>query len=246
MASSNKLSAVILLCVGASVGAQTGTVTHEFTWFEVEAGTTTPVANPNGILEPGEGVLLRLTISFDPPVGSAYPVPWAPSATVAGLGSTIFRVEGRLPDSNLVLATGAFTHLSKSALWQGSVGFASPGIAEVIQAQITQFVPPGQLSNPANPIVDVWEGVFTPAAYTPETLRFWTARDTLQAASGLLLQIGTDPGTGHPVYGGASLGVQTNWAVLHIPMIPAPGACAPFALLSLALLRRRRITPGND
>lgn len=50
-------------------------VYHHLHWREVDAATNQPVANPNGIIVPGEAAHVWLTASFWPPVGTAVPQP---------------------------------------------------------------------------------------------------------------------------------------------------------------------------
>jgi hypothetical protein len=138
-------SLAALLCGCSAVAAQSGGVTHHFSWLEVEAETTTPVAGPSGLLEPQESALIQLTVSFEPAVATSFPLPHAPNATVAGLGYSIFMLEGRIGGA---LAAGAFSHLFSPPEWRTNLGAPTAGIAEIRGVYIAQYPQPGQYANP--------------------------------------------------------------------------------------------------
>src|ERR1043165_10216769 len=56
-----KRATLILAIAAGSVQAQ-DTFQVTYSWTEVESGTNIPVASPNGILEPGEGARIQLTV----------------------------------------------------------------------------------------------------------------------------------------------------------------------------------------
>src|SRR5690606_14379741 len=66
------LSISMVLGCGDQALAQTAQVSHTLRWLEVDALTNTPVTNPNGVLEPGEGARIIMDTSFTPPAGSAH------------------------------------------------------------------------------------------------------------------------------------------------------------------------------
>jgi hypothetical protein len=68
----------------------------------------------------------------------------------------------------------------------------------------------------------VWQAVWTPAAYEPATLLFVSFGDShpFLIHTGIMLLLGTDPVTGHPIYGGSH--VPDTQGSMQIPMVPAP------------------------
>jgi hypothetical protein len=222
--------------------AQTPQLNVEWSWSEVAAGTTVPVTSPNGVLEPGESVLFRLSVSFEPPVGTPLPVPGYPNATVAGLGSVLFALYGRLESDPFVAAPGAFSHLGRRTEWRfGSpLGEPTPGVAEIRHAGFGQFPLAGQTANPENPIENVWQAVWTPAEYRIDTYNFFSAHETPLGAGFLLLQTGIDPITSAPLYEQV-YGIPSPQGGVQIPMVPAPGAgVAGLVMVSLLAWRRQR------
>lgn len=101
-----KLLAIAAMPVFAGV-IHAQTVFHTLEWVEVHAGTATPVANPNGVLEPGEAALLRVAVEFDP-IGTVITLPTI-SGTVAGLSRSIFAI---MPQE---ISPGTWSHPSVAA-----------------------------------------------------------------------------------------------------------------------------------
>jgi hypothetical protein len=62
------MAALALSAMSSPLAAQPWII-YSLDWMEVDAGTNTPVSNPNGILEPGEGARIMLSAGFTPEVG---------------------------------------------------------------------------------------------------------------------------------------------------------------------------------
>jgi hypothetical protein len=220
----------------AQIHPVVGEVIHQWNFVQVHAGTNTPVANQNGLLEPGEGLRMELTISFTPEVGTlvnwgSYPPPG--SGTVAGLATVFFELE------NNGDASGQWSHRSIAPGWIGSTGIPQPSGA-LSHLQIGQVANSAAPANPANPIENVWQGVWTPDSYTPRTVTW--RREPPPAAlfpyGSLFYQYGIDPNNNGPLY--RSLPVWTPAYSLPVTIIPAPGAAITTLAGALLLARRRR------
>lgn len=217
------LSAAFLASTAAAQTAE-----HTLEWIEVEANTKTPVANPNGILEPGESVLFRVSVSFDPPVGSQLPYPGG-IGTVAGFGGSHFSWRWT---GNIQGTWGQYAAAPGFQLFPDPNGFW--GASQPIPTY--PAVP-----SPINP-VPLWEVVWTPASYEPRQVSHW-----IQGISGtggswltaIMLQTGIDPTTGHPQYANTNF-APTMLNTVQIPIIPSPGAAIPLAALFIASCTRRR------
>lgn len=150
----------------------------EYSWTEVNAGTTVPVASPNSILNPGEGarIALRLTavINGVSAVGQTmnYPAPPPPGVgTVRGVGAMVYNLRG---DGGAATASGTWGPRSiSSSLSTG----AHTGIVMLSGAMIDslgggQFVAPGGTAIATNPINNAFRGVWTPSSYAYRTVNF--------------------------------------------------------------------------
>ncbi len=154
-----------------SVSAQE-TVTYTLTWSEVNAGTATPVASPNSVLDPGEGARIHVSVEIAPGIGApaTYTAPPAPGiGTIAGLGSIFFD----LVQTNA--QGGTWSVLARPSPW--TLGGAGTGNADgsLSAAQAAQFVVPNNAATSTNPVANIWRGTWTPASYTPRTVRFLAA-----------------------------------------------------------------------
>jgi hypothetical protein len=218
------------LLVPAAAGSQV-TLDYHFTTTEVYAGTTTPVANPNGLIEPGEGVLFQLTVSFAPPVGTALPAFPAPG-TVAGLHEFVFHLVPRSGSGE-----GTWSHFAAAAGWIGQQGQGPSG---ALSAALRQFPLPGQFADPQNPVINGLSQVWTPASYEPRVVDWEVQAGSYLGWGGVLVQVGTHP-QGGPIYNAAS----ASFAPIRsfpVSIIPAPGA-AVVLVAGMMLMRGRRLRP---
>lgn len=230
--------ALALCSVATHAMAQAGDVFLSWSWSEVVAGSNTPVVAPNGIVEPGEGVLLELRINYSPLFGMPLPIPGYPEATVAGFGGTVFSLDGWRQSVPALLARGEFSHQWLHPEWSLAQGNTVAGVAQILHVQVGQFAfLPGQIPNPENPIDGVWRIVWTPEFYVQDTLIF-SSYATGPLHTSLYVRTGTDPTTGHPTHGLARLNASHGIAL--IPMVPAPGAFAVLCVAVSMLTKRRR------
>jgi hypothetical protein len=221
-----------ITAVGAFTTLAQGQVTldYHFTTTEVYAGTTTPVANPNGLIEPGEGVLFQLTVNFAPPVGSVLPG-FPPPATVAGLGGFYFHFVPRDGSGD-----GMWSHFALAPGWLGANG--GPIGGGVLNSAWLEQVPMlGQPADPRNPLVNGWSQVWTPASYEPRTVNWEAQPGSFIGWGFVLVQVGTDP-QGGPIYNAAN----ASFAPIRsfpVSIVPAPGA-AVVLVVGMMLMPRRR------
>jgi len=219
--------------------SQTPWFTYEAEWHEVQAGTNVPVTSPNGMLEPGEAVRLRLSASFTP-VGTvvAYQLPEPGGfAPVAGMGSSAFSL----------IANNA-----QGGVWSHVIvrhGFLDSGL-NISEANgtfhVLGFGQPhptgGILPIATNPLPDVWEAVWTPSIYSPRIAGFEIVPPTMIPGGGPLppaVYVSLGSPQGIPLFGRA-FGIG-QYDSVQIPIVPAPGAGAVVVLgLALMGIRRRR------
>jgi hypothetical protein len=220
----------------ASAASAQETVTYTLSFVEVQAGTNTPVANPNGVVEPGEGARVQVSVNITPGIGSnaTYTPPPAPgTGTIAGLGSIFFD----LTQSNA--QGGTWNNIGRATGWNlgsGGTGNAGGGLDA---AQAGQFVLPGSVANSTNPVANIWRGVWTPSTYANRTVTFTSVAAAAGGAnhSSILIQYGVDP-DGNPQYVGKFVGgVFGN---VNIPVVPSPSSLALLGLGGLVAGRRRR------
>lgn len=212
-------------------------IAYTLTWAEVHAGTNIPVSSPNGLVEPGEGVLFRVSAVFSPPVGTLIQAPGSPtgSVVVAGLHRAIF---GMAPAAGTGEEFGQWSHIASSAPFTPNSTIIFGG---AIGGSATQLSQGGSwLPDPMNPIPRLWEIVYTPDHYDPRTMIYQLRSQFSQLFNSIWGQYGVDPTTGHPLL--LSFFIPTaHYDTVSIPVIPAPGAAVVIlpALLAAAAGRRR-------
>lgn len=223
-----------------------------YSWLEVQAGTVTPVANPNSVVDPGEGA--RISISIQALINgtnavgqtTTYTPPPPPgNGTVRGIASMIYNFNGTGSDAtgtwgprsiSGTLSAGAFTGNSLSG---GAVLDSFGG---------GQFVAPGGSANATNPIANAFRGVWTPTSYVGRTVNWKCSPGTAAPANqqnGMMLAYSveqpdpSDPTTWfdnlYTKYVGSDF--QTG---INIPIAPAPSSVALLGLGALVAGRRRR------
>lgn len=221
--------------------AQGELVTYSWRFVEVVEGTNTPVASPNGMLQPGEAARLTLDVSFTPPVGSTVtynPPPPPGVGTVAGLSEVFFNLLG----DTSAQGTWSF-HQRAPGFSIGMQGTELPGGTGRENASAAQFVLPGQTANALNPIPALWSMVWTPASYSPRSVTWQSAPGSSAPTthSSLLIQYGTTA-QGEPQYVGKFVAGQ--FGSVAVPIVPAPGV-GVVALGGAAWLTRRRRVAGQ-
>jgi hypothetical protein len=223
------LMAVVLTC-GQAVAQAAAQAWLELQWTEVYAGTNTPVANPNGILEPGEGALIRLSISFTP-VGTQVQYNWPGGgvAPVAGFRGGLFYLQGTGGTH------GSWSHHQFAPGFPSYAGDPSNGNLSLILIS-APFPPAGSLPDPSNPIHNIWERVWTPASYDARAIQFEMRGSTQME---VFVIAGIDPSTGDPIIGVG--GGPVTSSVIGISIVPTPASVlGPGLLLGLVAARRRR------
>ncbi len=243
---------VVLGVAGMAVEARGQEVMQvSYTWSEVVAGTLTPVASPNSVLEPGEGARIHLNIvalrdGVDVMgMTATYQTPPGPGVgTVRGIGHFIYSLDGTGGS-----ATGTWSNRAIDPILNAGafVGNALNGGATLDSFGGGQFLPAGQTANATSPIAPAFRGVWTPTTYATRTVNFKGSGHVGPAGlwSGIILQYGTafldpsDPTTEYALY--YTKYIQTNFgAGVNIPIAPAPGSSLALAWAAGMSLRRRR------
>ncbi|MBX3377031.1 MAG: hypothetical protein KF678_08515 [Phycisphaeraceae bacterium] len=201
-------------------------------WVEVATGTLDPVSSPNGVLEPGESALMRLSLEFSPGVGQLVRywvsgVGWLESP-VAGFSDTYFSA----------IATGAgggtWTLAPSPPEFPSGLFITLPETGSVLVAGAWQpFPAPGQMPNAMNPLPNLWAATWTPPHYTARTAEF--RFQSASPAGYLFAEFPSAPGGFHGVEVR-----QMEFGVVNIPIAPAPASCLPFLALGFTALRRTR------
>jgi hypothetical protein len=192
-----------------------------FDWAEVDAVTGLPVAAPNGVLDPGEAARVSLSVSFSPGVGTLIPPPYAlgPGWYIHSLARASFELHH---------PAGAWSNSAAAPGWldageplPGGTGF----IMSVSQAH--------ENGDQRNPVVEVWEAIWTPAAYAPGSAHFVSASGGVPSL--VWIEI-TEPFP-FSTFGHGAL--DLSHTQFSIPIVPAPPVL-PGVLGGLALVARRR------
>lgn len=220
----------ILLAPCTVFAQQWPSIVRTLDWVEVYTGTNTPVANPNGILEPGESARLMVSASYSPPAGT--PIEPGSPSRVAGLARSTFTLGPVLWEEEL----GNWNHHSSQAPFEpwfkGGMGFQIVSVAQ--ESQGGAWMP-----DPINPVPGFFQAVWTPLSYEPRhvSMRVGTV---IPAFSQVWIHSGTDPTTGFPILSQLTVGASIP-PQIHIPIvIPAPGAAVAVMLGGGAVLLRSR------
>jgi hypothetical protein len=209
------------------------TVTLALAWSELRG-------NHNGVLEPGESALLRMTASF---TNQNTVVTFTPglgtfgSGTLRGFGSMFLDINGSggaQGDWDVSPAHG----YGVDPIWDlaGYEGTPTNGGSSLVNLEAAQFpLTPAEIIT-ANPVIDLWRGVWTPAQYSARPVAFRLSPNAAPegATATVLVQLS----------GALAMHVQPEAAHLmlgfvSIPIIPAP-ASAFIIAVALAARRRRR------
>lgn len=239
------IAAALIASIAPFAAAQSLFIDYSLSFTEVYTGTTTPVANPNGLIEPGESMLLQMTISFDPPVGTIVSTPLG-DGPVVGFG---YMSADIVPHPWNV--QGTWTNLALAPGWLGDPGgpFPPPTGSTLVGMGVWQW--PAHSGVPplgANPVHNIWRGVWTPHSYEEQLIGWGINRQPGGPTFGsLLVHYANDPSTGQPLYTNLNIPVantQTNGVWVQI--IPSPGAAAILLLSGLLACRRERAETDGD
>lgn len=202
----------LLLAAGTCAHAQ-NVCRVTYSWREVVVGTTTPVAAPNSILDPGEGAYIRLNVTAEVngsnAIGQTITYSNGPTpgfGTVGGFGGIVYSIAGTGADAAGLWNSRAMNSVLSVASDIGHIGSRGARVNNFGGAQFPAF---GAVANPTNPINSVWRGVWNPSDYSTRVVHF-------QAEAGNAVPIGQqnamdihyrtdfidplDPSTAYPVY----------------------------------------------
>ena len=224
----------LLALAGAAFGQSTtnATVAYNITWQDT--------GNNNGVVETGESVLMHITAVMSPAVNTVIGFTGGqggPTGTLRGVASGFLDLAGTggtAGNFNLDPAAG----YGVDPTWDlvGPGGYGTPNGTGLINIQFGQF-PTGSTSvNTTNPIVNVWNAVWTPASYSARTVTFASAAGTASggAASAVIIKWGPLNGNIQAATSLSAFGSAT------IPIIPGPSSLALLGLGGLVVGRRRR------
>jgi hypothetical protein len=224
-----------------------------YSWQEVIANTTAPVALPNSVVEPGEGARIRIQanalINGTSAIGqtSSYTNP-APGGvgTIKGLGIVQWDLIG---DDNATTANGVWASLlgPESPPFNSnlSAGTVQPGGSSIFGFGGAQFRVPGTTANGANN-VQVMRSVWTPAGYSPRAVNFVVRENAAGLGTSALLCYGhsTFIDIGAQEIGTYDLLVYRDFSIssgqgLNIPIAPTPSSLSLLGLAALVGRGRR-------
>ena len=212
---------------------QDSTVTHTLTWSDVGG-------NANGIVEPGESVLFRLSESFtnQNTIGTYSPFPPGPgSGTIRGFGAGFLDLNGLGGAAGVWNVDPLFGYGIDPDWYLGGInpnGTSTNAGANLINISFGQFPLNNSSIVPTNPIANIWTGRWTPASYAVRTASFSLAPASAWGgiASSVIFRASPQPvGAACPSFFGSSL----------IPIAPAPPTCLLLAPLLFAGRRRSHI-----
>jgi hypothetical protein len=226
-----------------------------YSWQEVAGLTTTPVTNPNSILDPGEGA--RISLQLDALINGSnavgqtttYTPPPPPGAgTVRGLASFLYNLRG---DGGAATAAGSWGNRTVRIL--SGIGEPYAGTVLLNGALVDsfgggQFVAPGGTANSLNPVADAFRGVWKPTDYSPRSVNWLAEPGTATPAgqhNGILVSYGitrpdpNDPTTWYDNYLNKYISSDFGNGI-SIPIAPAPSSASILAGFAAASLGRRR------
>jgi hypothetical protein len=238
MAGSLRIVACLMAVAGsAQVARAQELVTLHWSFTEVIANTTVAATGPlagNGVIDPGEGAQIRLTVSFSPPVGtlSTYtPPPGSGIGTVGGLASVFFDLRAGSGHD------GTFHNMRRRPGWSfGPIGTIVPDGAD--SAQVGMFPLPGQSADPANPIENIWWLHWTPNQYSPRIIEVTASRAAAASGTGAALYVEYSGNPLDPAY--IAKQVAADFGSVMIPVVPAPSTLVLLAGAAALGTRRRR------
>jgi hypothetical protein len=247
----------LTVLAGASSGlAQTAftdgsDINFYMAWSEVTSSGV-PVAAPDGILEPGEFALVRISsvhytnfassANFSPAIGTFT------SGLVTGFGTGDLDLVGAGGTVGTFINSGAGLPVGVRASWRfngdGTVNPASDGIINLLFGQHPETP---ATANSTNPITSIFRMLWQPTDFAARTVTF--TPQGAAAAGDLVASVylDLDATIGGP--GSGTLGnlVFVNASHLHFSRVSIPIAPAPPTLLAAAAAllvpRRRRPAP---
>jgi hypothetical protein len=216
---------------GQGASTTNATIAYSLAWQDT--------GNHNGILEPGESAIVRLTATMTPPVNTIIGFTGGqggPTGTLRGVMWGFIDLTGSG-------GTGGAWNLDPlqgygvDPLWDllGPAGYGTPNGTGLINIQFGQF-PQSTTIITINPIVNVWQGVWTPASYAPRMVTYGTAPGTASGGQPSAVIIKWGPLNGNIQYATC----LSSFGGVQIPIVPAPSAIALLGLGGLIACRRKR------
>jgi hypothetical protein len=206
------------------------TVSYALSWQDT--------GNNNGVVEPGEGAHFRLTVTMTPGVGTIvnYTGGLASSGALRGIASGFVDLNGT---NNAAGAWSGTTIDEFFDLVPGGLGHGTPaaGGSQLQNIQFGQFPVNNASVNTTNPIVNVFEGTWTPADYTSR-VTLWNLAAALASGGNPSSVIIRPNNTGTTVESAISL--SNLGGTISVPIVPAPSSLALLGLGGLIAGRRRR------
>jgi hypothetical protein len=209
------------------------TVFSGLTFAEVDASGN-PVANPNGVLEPGERAMLRLSAWFTPGVNTVvgYMENGVPrSGTLRALIEGIYDVVGSGGTAGQWEAGPVDPVWDLTGHLYGTPSPDSTGLRDIV---FGQFPFNSQPWNTANPIIDVWRCIWTPESYEPRQVTFMTAAAT--DSGGPATWVGLYRGSPYSRIYASSLAAYGG---VGFAVVPGPGTLVVLGA-AVVFARRRR------
>jgi hypothetical protein len=219
---------------GAADGQSTSaaTVAYSLAWEDN--------GNNNGVLEPGESAILRVTAAMTPGVNTVIPFvggQGGPSGTLRGIASGIFDLTGT-GGTQGAFNLDPLAGYGVNPIWDlfGPGGYGTPNGTGLMSIQFGQFPPGSTEVITTNPIVNVWSTLWTPASYSGRTVHFQGSAGGPGPgiASYVIIQWGPLNGN---IQGASSL---SSFSMVSIPIVPAPSGLGLLGVASAFAARRRR------
>jgi len=229
------LVAIILAAAGSAARAQysitqDSTVTFALAWSDVGG-------SPNHILEPGESVLLELTVSFSNQntIGSFIPTQGTfTSGTILGFACGFLDLTGAGGTQGLWVLDQAQGY-GTSIPWMGTQthnGDPVSGGASLRNIQMGQFSTAPSAIMTTNPISAIWRALWAPTSLAPRAVSFSLGPGFSSGgiASAVVFQ------TGNATLDYAAC--PSSFGSVLIPIVPVPASGA--LLVAAAVLAKRR------
>jgi hypothetical protein len=226
----------LLALAGAAFGqasTDAATLSYSLAWQDT--------GNHNGMLEPGESAVLRLSVGMTPGVNTVIPgrgIIGGPTGTLRGIASGFIDLVGS-GDTNGSFSLDPAAGYGVDPSWDlvGPGGSGTPNGTGLINIQFGQFPTGSSSVNTTNPVVNVWSGAWTPESYAARTVSFGTATGTAAGpgnASAVIIKWGALNGNIQQAR------CRSDFGGVSIPIVPAPATLALLGLGGLFAFARRR------
>jgi hypothetical protein len=227
-------SALLALSGAAAGQASTTAATLSYSLFWEDTG------NHNGVLEVGESAHLHLTVTMTPGVGTLIPFTGGqggPTGTLRCIGTGFIDLTGA-GGTQGTFNVDTFAGYGVDPTWDlvGPSGYGTPNGTGLMNIQFGQVPIGNPLLITTNPIINVWNSLWTPTSYSPRTVTFGIATGT--AAGGHASQVIIKWG---PQFGNLQYAYSlSDFGTLNIPILPAPATLALLGLGGVIAAARRR------